>query len=179
MVLELVPQLLCYRVGQRFVHSVALVMVIALLYVHFGAIRMVDGIPEVDEGKCTGCGKCALACPKGLFDMLPVASTVHVCCASNDSGKITRGACSVGCIACRKCEKICKFDAITIVDNLAIFDYEKCTSCGLCVKECPTGSILNFRKDRKAKGLWPIKKAVKKVETPSGSDSGEQETKES
>jgi len=141
----------------------------------FDALHMVDGIPEVDEEKCTGCGKCANACPKGLFEMRPMKDLVHVCCLSEDSGKITRGACAVGCIGCRKCEKVCKFGAITIVNNLAIFDYEKCTSCGLCVKECPTGSILNFRKDRKVKGLLPIKKSAPKV----ANESAEQEIKES
>ena len=160
---------------QRFARMVASVMGDCVDICPFGALRMVDGLPEVDEEKCTACGKCISACPKGLFDLKSIASTVHVCCASNDSGKITRKSCAVGCIGCRKCEKICKFDAITIVDNLAIFDYEKCTSCGLCVKECPTGSILNFRKDRKAKGLWPVKKPAPRPRT----ENDEQETKES
>jgi len=123
----------------------------------FDALHMVDGLPVVDEAKCVSCGKCVTACPKGLFELLPLSKTVHVRCRSTDAGKLVRKYCSVGCIGCRKCEKVCKFDAVHIEDNLATFDYEKCTSCGLCVKECPTGTIMNYRMERKEQGLWPVK----------------------
>jgi ferredoxin len=32
-------------------------------------------------------------------------------------------------------------DAIHVVDNLARFDYEKCTAVGACAKACPTKCI--------------------------------------
>lgn len=124
----------------------------------FDALHMIDGYPKVDEIKCTSCGKCVEACPKNLFDLESLASTVHVLCQSHDAGKDTRKACDKGCIACRKCEKICPFDAIHVENNLAVIDFERCTSCGKCVGECPTGTIVNFRMERKEKGLWPVKK---------------------
>jgi len=124
----------------------------------FDALHMVDGYPLVDEDRCTSCGRCVEACPKTLFELVSLKSTVHVLCQSRAKGKDTRAACKVGCIACKKCEKICPFDAIHIEDNLAVIDYEKCTSCGKCVDECPMNTIGNFRLDRKAKGLWPVKK---------------------
>jgi len=49
---------------------------------------------------------------------------------------------------------------VHVENNLAIFDYEKCTSCGACVKECPTNTIMNYRAERKERGLWPVKKPV-------------------
>ncbi len=123
----------------------------------FDALHMVDGFPVVDEAKCTACGKCVKACPKGLFDLIPLGKLVHVRCVSRDKGAVTRKACAVGCIGCKKCEKVCPFDAVRIENNIAIFDYEKCTSCGKCVKECPTGTIINYRPMRKKLGIWPVK----------------------
>lgn len=125
----------------------------------FDALHMVDGFPQVDEAKCTSCGKCVEACPKNLFDLESLGKTVHVQCQSHDLGKDTRKVCEVGCIACKKCEKICPFDAIHVENNLAVIDFEKCTSCGKCVDECPTHTIGQFRMKRKELGLWPVKKA--------------------
>lgn len=127
----------------------------------FDALHMVDDFPQVDEAKCTSCGKCVEACPKHLFELVSLAKTVHVQCQSRDMAKDTRKACDVGCIACKKCEKICPFDAIHVENNLAVIDFEKCTSCGKCVDECPMKTIGQFRMKRKELGLWPVKKAVK------------------
>ena len=62
-------------------------------------------------------------------------------CSSKDMGKIVLDVCGVGCIACRRCEKACARGAITVVDNLARIDYEKCTGCLECAKVCPTKVI--------------------------------------
>lgn len=124
----------------------------------FDAIKMLDGLPMVNEEKCVSCGKCVDACPKDLFSLRSLKKLVHISCKSNDTAKITRLICKVGCIACKKCENICPFDAVHVKNNLAEIDYEKCTSCGKCVEECPTNTIINVREDRKAKGLWPVKK---------------------
>ncbi len=115
----------------------------------FDAIHIVDGIAQVDEEKCTACGRCVAACPRDLIDLQPVDKYVHVLCRSYDKGAAVRKYCEKGCIACRKCEKICRFDAIHVNDFLAEIDYEKCTSCAACVKECPNATILNFRKARR------------------------------
>ena len=108
----------------------------------FGAIKMSDeGLPIVDVNKCKACNKCVQVCPKKLFTLIPIASTVYVACSSHDLGKDTKAVCSVGCIACHKCEQVCPVDAIHVIDNLAVIDYNKCTSCGECVKVCPTKTI--------------------------------------
>ena len=108
----------------------------------FGAITMnEEALPVVDMDKCKACNKCVLACPKKLFTLLPLKYSVFVACSSHDSGKDTKAVCCVGCIACGLCVKACKFDAIHVVDNLALIDYNKCTSCGECVKACPMKTI--------------------------------------
>ncbi|MFA4988831.1 MAG: RnfABCDGE type electron transport complex subunit B [Candidatus Omnitrophota bacterium] len=108
----------------------------------FGAISIsADGLPVVDKDKCRSCGKCVSACPKKLFSLVDSSHSVYVGCSSHDTGKNVRAVCSAGCIACRLCEKACKFDAIHVVDNLAVIDYNKCTSCGECVKVCPNKTL--------------------------------------
>jgi len=108
----------------------------------FGAIKMSDeGLTLVDENKCKACNKCVMICPKKLFSLVPVIGKVYVACSSHDLGKDTKAVCPVGCIACRLCEKACKFDAIHVIDNLAVIDYNKCTSCGECVEVCPMKTI--------------------------------------
>ncbi|MBO5832917.1 MAG: RnfABCDGE type electron transport complex subunit B [Alistipes sp.] len=112
----------------------------------FGALRLnpETGLVEVDADKCTACGACVKACPKGLFELRkkwPKNRAVYVACRSKNRGAVVMKACKAGCIGCGKCAKVCAFDAITIENNLAYIDYEKCKLCRKCVNECPTGAI--------------------------------------
>ncbi len=50
-------------------------------------------------------------------------------------------ACKFGCLGFGDCVAACKFDALAIVDGLAIVDYKKCTGCGACSKACPRNLI--------------------------------------
>jgi Fe-S-cluster-containing hydrogenase component 2 len=38
--------------------------------------------------------------------------------------------------------KECKFEAITVADNLSYIDWSKCRLCKKCVAACPTGAIV-------------------------------------
>lgn len=115
----------------------------------FDAIRMnpETGLPEVDEEKCTACGACSKACPRGVIEIRLKGlknRRVVVLCNNKDKGAQTRKACSVGCIACQKCVKVCKFEAITVDANLAYIDAEKCKLCRKCEDECPQNAIHAF-----------------------------------
>lgn len=103
-----------------------------------------DGLPVVDLEKCTRCGACIKACPRSIIAYLPQKAEVAVLCCSKDRGPAVRKACSVGCIACKACEKVCEPGAIVVTDNLAVIDYQKCTSCGKCVEKCPTKCIVRL-----------------------------------
>lgn len=109
----------------------------------FEAIGMGShGLPVVDNSKCHGCGLCVKACPRDLIKILPLSEQGHlVLCSSNDRGKSVSNACEVGCIACKACIKACAQDAITMEDNLAVIDLEKCNDCGECVLKCKPGTI--------------------------------------
>lgn len=102
----------------------------------FGAISIVDGIAVVDKDKCKACGKCTAVCPRKLIEMIPYDQTVKVHCSSQDKGKAVIDACAIGCIGCKKCEKNCPAGAITVENNVAHIDYEKCTNCGKCKEMC-------------------------------------------
>lgn len=103
----------------------------------FDAIHVTDGVAAVDEDKCTGCGMCVKVCPKKIIHLIEKDKPVTVLCSSRKPGKEVNAVCSAGCIACRICEKNCPFEAISVTDNLAVIDYEKCKSCGICVGKCP------------------------------------------
>lgn len=46
-------------------------------------------------------------------------------------------SCSYGCTGFGSCVAVCEYDAIQIVDGIAMINEEKCVACGKCVKECP------------------------------------------
>ena len=71
----------------------------------------------------------------------PMPKRVWVDCINKDKGAAARKACQNACIGCGKCQKVCKFEAITVENNVAFIDNEKCKACGMCVSECPTGAI--------------------------------------
>lgn len=103
----------------------------------FGALSIEDGIVSVNRDKCTGCGVCSTICPKSVIKILPENIKAYVKCSSKDKGAALKDKCSVGCIGCKICEKNCEAEAIKVVDNLAVIDYEKCTGCGICAEKCP------------------------------------------
>jgi len=106
------------------------------------AITIKDSIAVVDYEKCGGCGECEAVCPKNLIKILPVKYKYIVKCKSCDKGAAMKEKCSVGCIACRICEKNCPVNAITVDNNCAVIDYEKCIACGLCAEKCPRNIII-------------------------------------
>lgn len=113
----------------------------------FGAIKINDetGLPEVDEDKCTACGACVNACPRHIIELRKRGvknRRVYVRCVNKDKGATAMKACKAACIGCGKCEKECKFGAITIQGNLSYIDPDKCRLCRKCVEVCPTHAIV-------------------------------------
>lgn len=45
--------------------------------------------------------------------------------------------CPNGCIGLGTCVKSCKFNAISVIDGVAVVDYKKCHGCGVCTFACP------------------------------------------
>ncbi len=106
------------------------------------AISIKNGVAIIDENKCSACGACVKACPRGIIELVPKNAKYIVRCVSCDSGKDMKNTCSAGCIGCKICEKNCESNAITVDGNHAKIDYEKCTSCGTCMEKCPRKIIV-------------------------------------
>ncbi|MDY5462766.1 RnfABCDGE type electron transport complex subunit B [Hornefia butyriciproducens] len=130
----------------------------------FDAIHICDGVAVVNKDACVACGACAKACPNSLIRISPAKNLVVVKCHNTEKGGVARKECSNACIGCMKCQKVCKFDAITVENNLAYIDPEKCKNCGMCAKECPTGAIHDERKKKAAPKKSPEEiEALKKA----------------
>lgn len=101
-------------------------------------------LPEVVEDKCVACGACVKACPKTIIELRkkgPKGRRIFVSCVNKDKGGVAAKACKNACIGCSKCFKECKFEAITMADNLSYIDHTKCRLCRKCVSVCPTNAI--------------------------------------
>ena len=107
------------------------------------AIEVTDRLAKVDPDRCISCGACITTCPKGIIDRIPASAPVYIACSSKCKGKDVTGVCKVGCIGCGICAKSCPHGAITMQDNLPVFDYTKCTGCLTCVAKCPRHIIVS------------------------------------
>ena len=109
-----------------------------------GAIKVINGVAKVFPELCTGCGICARQCPNHIIDLRRAIDPMIVRCNNHQKGPVVMKACKTGCIGCGLCQKNCPNDAIHVVDNLAVIDYDKCTACGACMEKCPKHVILKL-----------------------------------
>ena len=107
------------------------------------AIHIRNGLAWVDERRCVGCGLCVKACPKELIELVPEHNRVRVKCSNRERGPQVRQVCTAGCIGCMLCVRQCEYDAISVTDNLAYVNYERCAQCGKCAEKCPAKVITN------------------------------------
>ncbi len=58
--------------------------------------------------------------------------------------------CVYGCLGLGDCVRACDYDAIDMVDGLAVVNYETCIGCSACAKVCPRNIItmVPFKTDR-------------------------------
>ena len=106
------------------------------------AIDAVTKLPKTNNN-CMLCSACVNACPRKLLAIVPKQEqgTVVVACMNKEKGVDAKKNCAVACIGCKKCEKSCEFAAITVENNLASINPEKCTACMKCVEGCPAKAI--------------------------------------
>ncbi len=133
----------------------------------YDAIIEKNGIVEIVREKCTSCGKCVEACPRNIITLAPESKDVVIACSSHDKGLLVKNYCSVGCIACKMCEKNCPHSSIHEENNLFVIDYEKCNACGECTEHCKPNTIDTLiknvdRKSRYPEGFLEKKEAAKK-----------------
>ena len=115
----------------------------SVLFEAAGLLRNSIAVP------CTGCGYCVSGCPKKIH--IPEYFRLYNEYKQNpgDGWKIApvyqnmtaSGGGPADCIGCKKCERVCEFGAITVENNCAHIDPEKCTNCGKCAAKCPAKVI--------------------------------------
>lgn len=94
----------------------------------FGAITIVNHLPQFDMEKCVGCMMCAENCPTSAI------------WADFDNRKIAEIDKSQ-CIGCGICKKTCQFEAISGERKSPHEVTEACTGCGQCAQKCPKKCI--------------------------------------
>lgn len=113
----------------------------------FDAIKIGDdGLPHIDQTKCTGCTMCMKACPRHLLIKVPATQKAPVvkCSSRCENKHALVKDCSVSCIKCHKCERDCDKGAISFVNDLPVIDAKKCDACGKCVEGCPR-KVIQFK----------------------------------
>ena len=95
----------------------------------------------IDKDKCTSCGLCIEACPKGIIEMIPYDQDVIVKCKSHDKPKDVRGKCSVGCIGCQICVRQSEPGAFSFDNFLARREFESGADPTMGLEKCPTKAI--------------------------------------
>lgn len=65
-----------------------------------------------------------------------VYAGAHDCIAAAKLGGGDK-LCPDGCIGLGTCASACPFDAIKVIDGVAVVEYDKCRGCGVCVAACP------------------------------------------
>jgi len=109
----------------------------------FDAIRMApNGLPVVDFDLCTGCGDCVTACPKSLFEMLPVRRKLLVQCKSLLEGDEALEACQVACTGCSICVSDAPEGLMDMHMTLPVIHSEKSDlETSIATLRCPTSAI--------------------------------------
>ena len=95
------------------------------------ALVRCSGYKKVDgDGKVTG------ARLKGDYEGL------HDCLAATKVAGRGPLICKFGCLGFGNCTRMCKYDAIHIVDGIAKVDEDKCVGCMQCATACPRELIV-------------------------------------
>lgn len=98
-------------------------------------IAAIMGVAAGKSERMVAFVKCAGTCEKANqdYDYTGIKDCAAMAYVPNGGAK----ACNYGCLGFGNCVKACPFDAIHIVDGIALVDKEACKSCGACVNACP------------------------------------------
>lgn len=102
-------------------------------------IGEIMGVAAGDTEKQVAFVKCAGTCEKAKSQYKYFGNEDCISAVSVPGGGPK--ACEYGCTGFGSCVKVCDFDAIHIINGIAVVDKEKCVACGKCVATCPKSLI--------------------------------------
>jgi Na+-translocating ferredoxin:NAD+ oxidoreductase RNF subunit RnfB len=119
------------------------------------------GLPVVIPDRCTACGDCVEACPRDLFEIMPVTHKLIVQCKSLLEGDEAEEICKVACTGCGLCAQDAAPGLIEMKDGLAVIDYSKNELADpKATDRCPTGAIVWVEGQQFADMPQPIRSEV-------------------
>ena len=116
----------------------------------FDAIHMnANGLPQVDTEKCRACPDCVAACPKDLFELVPLDQNLYVQCNIPLAGEAATQLCTTACDACGRCAADAAPGLIRMEGNLPIVDYAAGGPASPdAVFRCPTNAIVWLEREQ-------------------------------
>ena len=93
------------------------------------------GVAAGTQERQTAFVKCAGTCEKAIldYDYTGIQDCTMASMMQNGGAK----GCNSGCLGFGSCVAACPFDAIHVVDGIAVVDKEACKACGKCIAACP------------------------------------------
>jgi Na+-translocating ferredoxin:NAD+ oxidoreductase subunit B len=116
---------------------------------NYDAIRMSpNGLPVVDDARCTACGDCVRACPRDLFRIVPEKQPLWVACNNPLAGSRLTEVCRAACTACARCVQDAP-EWLRLERNLPrLVDGAAGSPPRAAIDRCPTGAIVWYRQGK-------------------------------
>lgn len=102
-------------------------------------VAEIMGVEAESGDKMVAFVKCQGTCEKAHqdYDYVGAENCAMLAFVPNGGPK----TCNHGCLGFGNCVKACPFDAIHVVDGVAVVDKDACKACGKCIEACPKNLI--------------------------------------
>lgn len=98
-------------------------------------IGAIMGVQVEKRARMTAVVRCAGTCAQAKTNY--AYTGIRDCAMASQMQGGGPKSCSYGCCGFGTCVQACPFDAIHLVDGVAVIDKESCKACGKCLKACP------------------------------------------
>lgn len=102
-------------------------------------IGEIMGVSAEEETRMVAFVKCAGNCERANKDY--IYTGVEDCKAMEYVPNGGPKSCNYGCLGYGSCVKACPFDAIHVINGIAVVDKNACKACGKCIDACPKNLI--------------------------------------